>query len=147
MEVVVQNRQKRHRVRTAEIRETAEKILNDLGCHGCELSIVLVDDEEITHLNLAYLARDHPTNVLAFPMREGQDKHLHPDLLGDVIISTETAEREAQHRGVILQEEMTLLLVHGILHLLGYEHEEDSDKAALMEAKEQEILNRLGFGG
>jgi probable rRNA maturation factor len=118
-----------------------------LGCHGCELSIVLVDDEEITHLNLAYLARDHPTNVLAFPMREGQDKHLHPDLLGDVIISTETAEREAQHRGVILQEEMTLLLVHGILHLLGYEHEEDSDKAALMEAKEQEILNRLGFGG
>ena len=147
MEVVVQNRQKRHRVRTAEIRETAEKILSDLGCHGCELSIVLVDDEEITHLNLAYLARDHPTNVLAFPMREGQDKHLHPDLLGDVIISTETAEREAQHRGVILQEEMTLLLVHGILHLLGYEHEEDSDKAALMEAKEQEILNRLGFGG
>ena len=119
MEVVVQNRQKRHRVRTAIVRETAEKILNDLGCHGCELSIVLVDDEEITHLNLAYLARDHPTNVLAFPMREGQYKHLHPDLLGDVIISTETAEREAQHRGVILQEEMTLLLVHGIFTFSG----------------------------
>jgi probable rRNA maturation factor len=147
MEVVVQNRQKRRRVRTAEVRETAEKILSDLGCHGCELSILLVDDDEMTHLNLEYLARDHPTNVLAFPMREGEDTHLHPDLLGDVIISTETAEREAHHRGVTLQEEMALLLVHGILHLLGYDHEGDPDEAATMEAKEQEILNRLGLGG
>jgi probable rRNA maturation factor len=116
-----------------------------LGCHGCELSILLVDDDEITHLNLAYLARDHSTNVLAFPMREGEDKHLHPDLIGDVIISTETAEREAQHRGVILQEEIARLLVHGILHLLGYDHEGDPNKVAAMEAKEQEILSRLGF--
>ena len=118
-----------------------------MGCLGDELSILLVDDDEITHLNLEYLGRDHPTNVLAFPMREGKDKHLHPDLLGDVIISTETAEREAQHRGVTLQEEMALLLVHGILHLLGYDHEGPPDAAATMEAKEQEILSRLGFGG
>lgn len=118
-----------------------------MECHGCELSILLVDDDEMTHLNLKYLARDHPTNVLAFPMREGKDKHLHPDLLGDVIISTETAEREAHHRGVTLGEEMALLLVHGILHLLGYDHEGAPDEAAAMEATEQEILSRLGFGG
>ena len=117
-----------------------------MGCDGCELSVLLVDDKEMTHLNGAYLARDYPTNVLAFPMREGEDTHLHPDLLGDVIISTETAEREAQHRGVTLEEEMALLLVHGILHLLGYDHEGDPDNAALMEAREQEILSRLGFG-
>jgi probable rRNA maturation factor len=80
-------------------------------------------------------------------MREGEDKHLHPDLLGDVIISTETAEREAQHRGVTFKEEMALLLAHGILHLLGYDHEGPPDEAATMEAKEQEILTRLGFGG
>jgi probable rRNA maturation factor len=123
----------------------AEKILSDLGCPECELSILLVDDDEMTHLNLEYLARDHPTNVLAFPMREGENGHLHPHLLGDVIISTETAEREAQYRGVILQEEMALLLVHGILHLLGYDHEEDPDEAATMEAKEKEILDRLEF--
>jgi probable rRNA maturation factor len=147
MEVVVQNRQKNPRVRTTEVRETAEKILRDLECHGCELSILLVDDDEMTHLNLEYLERDHPTNVLAFPMREGEDKGLHPDLLGDVIISTETAELEAHHRGVTLGEEMALLLVHGILHLLGYDHEGDPDKAAAMEAKEQEILSQLGFGG
>ena len=146
MEVVVQNRQKRPRVRTREVKKTAERILSDLGCDGCELSVLLVDDKEMTHLNGAYLARDYPTNVLAFPMREGEDTHLHPDLLGDVIISTETAEREAQHRGVTLEEEMALLLVHGILHLLGYDHEGDPDNAALMEAREQEILSRLGFG-
>lgn len=105
----------------------------------------MVDDDEMTHLNLEYLARNHPTNVLAFPMREGENGHLHPHLLGDVIISTETAEREARHGGVILQEEMALLLVHGILHLLGYDHEGDPDEAAAMEAKEQEILNRLDF--
>jgi probable rRNA maturation factor len=117
-----------------------------LEFHECELSILLVDDDEITHLNLEYRARDHPTNVLAFPMREGEDTHLHPDLLGDVIISTETAEREAHHRGVTLGEEMALLLVHGILHLIGYDHEGDSKKAAAMEAKEQEILSRIGIG-
>jgi probable rRNA maturation factor len=147
MEVVVQNRQKKLRVRTTEVRKTAEKILRDLECHGCELSILLVDDDEMRHLNLEYLDRDHPTNVLAFPMREGGDKDMHPDLLGDVIISTETAKREAHHRGVTLGEEMALLLVHGILHLLGYDHEGASDEAAAMEAKEQEILSRLGFGG
>ena len=146
MEVVVQKRQKRHKVRAAEVRKTAEKILSDLGCHECELSILLVDDDEMTHLNLEYLGRDHPTNVLAFPMREGKDKHLHPDLLGDVIISTETAQREAQDRGVTVKEEMAQLLVHGILHLLGYDHEGAPDEAATMEAKELEILSRLGFG-
>jgi probable rRNA maturation factor len=146
MEVVVQNRQKSPRVRTTKVKETAEKILSDLEFHECELSILLVDDDEITHLNREYRARDHPTNVLAFPMREGEDTHLHPDLLGDVIISTETAEREARHRGSTLGEEMALLLVHGILHLIGYDHEGDSKKAAAMEAKEQEILSRIGIG-
>jgi probable rRNA maturation factor len=80
-------------------------------------------------------------------MREGKDKYLHPDLLGDVVISTETAEQEAQQRGVPLEEEVALLLVHGILHLLGYEHEDVPEEAAKMAAREQEVLARLGFGG
>ncbi len=125
----------------------AERILRDLGCHGRELSILLVDDEEITELNRRYLARDHPTNVLAFAMAEGEDKDLHPYLLGDVVISTETAEREAQEKGSSLQEEMALLLVHGILHLLGYEHEGTSEEAATMYNKEREVLVRLGLSG
>ncbi len=123
----------------------AERILDDLGCRESELSILLVDDEEIQHLNREYLSRDHPTNVLAFPMREGEGIHLNPALLGDVVVSTETAQQEAQQRGVTLEEEIALLLIHGILHLLGYDHEDDPEAAAEMDAKEEEILTHLGW--
>jgi probable rRNA maturation factor len=123
----------------------AERILSDLGCHECELSIVLLDDDEMQRLNREYLARDHPTNVIAFPMREGADRQLHPALLGDVVISTETAQREAHERGVTEEEELALLLVHGVLHLLGHDHEDAPEEAAQMEAKEREIMIRLGF--
>ncbi|OGP53724.1 MAG: rRNA maturation RNase YbeY [Deltaproteobacteria bacterium RBG_13_52_11] len=145
MEVVVQSRQKRQRVRPGKAKKMAEGILNDLGYHECELSILLVDDDEMTQLNREYLSRDHPTNVLAFAMREGEDKDLHPALLGDVVVSTETAQREALQRGVTLEEEMALLITHGILHLLGYDHEGAPEEAVKMEAKEQEILARLGL--
>jgi probable rRNA maturation factor len=124
----------------------AERILSDLGHRESELSILLVDDDEITQLNRHYRSRDHATNVLAFSMRDGEDSYLHPDILGDVVISTETAQREAQQRNVTIDEEMALLLVHGILHLLGYDHEADPREAATMEAKEQEVMARLGMG-
>jgi probable rRNA maturation factor len=118
----------------------AERILNDLGHHDGELSIVLLDDDDIRHLNRDYLSRDYPTNVLSFPMGEG-------DLMGDVVISTETAQREAKESGITLEEELGILLVHGILHLLGYDHEGVPEDAARMERKEQEVLVRLGFEG
>ena len=125
----------------------AEWILSDLGCSSeSELSILLVDDDEIQCLNREYLCRDRPTNVLAFAMREGEDQHLNPALLGDVVVSTETAKREALQRDVTFEEEMALLLVHGILHLLGYDHENDPAAAAKMEAKEEEVLTHLGWG-
>ena len=127
----------------------AERILSDLGCHECELSLLLLDDDEMQQLNRDYLSRDYPTNVLAFPMvpMSGEAKeHLHPPLLGDVVISTETAELEAQERGVTLEEEFALLLVHGILHLLGHDHEGAPEAASQMHAKEQEILIQLGLG-
>jgi probable rRNA maturation factor len=117
-----------------------------LGYHASELSILLVDDEEMQHLNREYLSRDRPTNVLAFAMHEGENTHLHPAVLGDVVVSTETAQREALQRGVTLEEEMALLLVHGILHLLGYDHEDSPEEAARMETKEQEVLVGLGWG-
>ena len=125
----------------------AERILSDLGCSSeSELSILLVDDDEMQRLNREYLSRDHPTNVLAFAMTEGEDRHLNPSVLGDVVVSTETAQREALQRNVTLEEEMALLLVHGILHLLGYDHEDDPSAGAEMEAKEEEVLTRLGWG-
>jgi probable rRNA maturation factor len=118
----------------------AERILSDLGCHDYELSIVLLDDDDIQQLNRDYLSRDYPTNVLSFPMGEGS-------LLGDVVISTETAQREARESGITLDEELGVLLVHGILHLLGYDHEGLPEEAVRMESKEQEVLIRLGFEG
>lgn len=147
MEVLVQNRQKRQRIRPGEVKSVAERILSDLGSHETELSILLVDNDEITRLNREYLSRDYPTDVLAFAMGEGEGGSLHPSLLGDVVISTEMAESEAQQRGVTLQQEIALLLVHGILHLLGYEHEDVPEEAAKMRTKEEEILVRLGLAG
>ena len=123
----------------------AEGILSGLGCSESELSILLVDDDEMQRLNREYLCRDRPTNVLAFAMREGEDQHLNPVLLGDVVVSTETAKREALQRDVTFEEEMALLLVHGILHLLGYDHEDNLSAEAEMEAKEKEVLTHLGW--
>ena len=123
----------------------AERILSDLACSESELSILLVDDDEMQRLNREYLCRDRPTNVLAFAMKEGKDPHLNPALLGDVVVSTETAQREALQRDVTLEEEMALLLVHGILHLLGYDHEDDPSAAAEMQSREEEVLKHLGW--
>lgn len=134
MEVIVQDRQSSKRVDPQEVKEWAERILQHLGLKGRELSVLLVDDSEIRELNRKYLGRDRPTNVLAFPMEGPQ-----PFPLGDVVISTETAEREARERGVSLEEEMALLLAHGVLHLIGYDHEGDKEEA-LMRVKEEEIL-------
>jgi len=124
--------------------DQAEKILNGLGCEDAELSIVLVDDIEIGHLNLIYLERNGPTNVISFPMNEGPFNELNPEMLGDVVISVETAARDAENGGYTLDEMLDFYLVHGILHLLGYDHEDSVDRAAEMEAQSRNIWNMLG---
>ncbi len=116
-----------------------------MGYCDSELSIVLVDDDEIAELNKRYLNRDSSTNVIAFSMSTKEYQGPHPEVLGDVVISTETAVREANERGVSLKEELALLLAHGILHLLGFNHEDDLHAADIMERKEAEILASLGL--
>lgn len=108
-----------------------------------ELSIVLVGDEEMSSLNWQYLRRRGPTNVLAFPMREGEYGNLHPNLLGDVVISIPTARREAEEAGISLEAMVDRLLVHGILHLFGYDHEHDDLAARDMEERSAELLALL----
>ena len=88
-----------------------------------ELSIVLTRDNQIHELNRTYRGKDRPTDVLAFSMREGAHGALAGALLGDVIVSLETAERQARGRGVELLDEVTMLLAHGLLHLLGWDHQ------------------------
>ncbi len=110
-----------------------------------ELSILIVDDPQIAVFNKQYLNRNGPTNVIAFPMRTGPYANITPKLLGDVLISVETAYREGKRAGISMEERFTQLLVHGILHLLGYDHETSEQDAHEMEQKSEEILKLLSF--
>jgi probable rRNA maturation factor len=112
-----------------------------LGCERHPLSIVLVDDEEITRLNRQYFHRNRPTNVISFPMGAGGPAPLHPPTLGDVVISTETAEREAAAVGGEAEEEILFLMIHGIRHLTGYDHEGSPGERKKMEARERELFS------
>jgi probable rRNA maturation factor len=111
-----------------------------LDCPDGELSILLVDDQQIEKINIEYLNREGPTNVIAFPMREGEFSELTPDLLGDVVISVETASREADTAGISMQKRFDQLLIHGILHLMGYDHELTREEAKRMEEKSNSLL-------
>jgi probable rRNA maturation factor len=143
MEVQIGNRQDNHRISKKKIRQTAGVILNALDCPEAELSILIVDDQQIAQLNHQYLKREGPTNVIAFPMRRGPFSDVAPDLLGDVVISADTAEREAQRAGISTQDRFDQLLIHGTLHLLGYDHEHSPADASKMQEKEKELLQLL----
>ncbi|NWG01577.1 MAG: rRNA maturation RNase YbeY [Syntrophaceae bacterium] len=114
-----------------------------MGLLEAELSLLFVDDLQIQSLNRRYLRRDKPTNVLAFPMRKGACPSPQPHLLGDLVISVETAKRESNRFG---QDEMgmiLLLMVHGVLHLIGYDHEGSKKGAREMALKQRELFQRI----
>ncbi|MCO4743178.1 MAG: rRNA maturation RNase YbeY [Proteobacteria bacterium] len=107
-----------------------------------ELSVLLTDDATVHPLNRDWRGKDRPTDVLSFSQVEGEPIPGAPLMLGDVIISVETASRQADERGHSLARELQILLVHGIVHLLGYDHEDD-DEAEEMEAIERAIHARI----
>jgi probable rRNA maturation factor len=104
------------------IRRVAITILKELNHPDKEIGILFVDDRQIRELNERYLKVNRPTNVISFPMAQGEFSEINPQLLGDVVISVETAKKEAQESGLSLEEEIAFLLIHGILHLMGYDH-------------------------
>jgi probable rRNA maturation factor len=110
---------------------------------GCEISLVLTDDASIQILNRRWRGQDKPTNVLSFPAQARRPAPEAPLLLGDVIVAYETASCEARNQAKPLEHHLRHLIVHGVLHLLGYDHEEDS-QAEKMEALEALILSGLG---
>ena len=110
-------------VSSREVARRARAMLRSLGHTPSELSIVLTDDEQIHILNRDYRKKDRPTDVLAFAMSEGEFAEVSGAMLGDVIISVPTAARQAAERDVATLEEVTMLLAHGLLHLLGWDHE------------------------
>ena len=128
--------------------------LKACNAETCEVSVLLTDDADIKHLNRDYRGIDAPTDVLAFAMRDGEGSDMNPNLLGDLVISIETASRQAETGGPFsairssvktemqlttynsLETEVALLAVHGVLHLLGYDHQTPAAAAVMFEKQE-----------
>jgi probable rRNA maturation factor len=140
MRVEVSRQATRSRVvSAAEVQSAAEAMLRALKLPRAELSVLLCDDATIHALNRDYRKKNKPTDVLAFAMREGPDGHMAGDVLGDVIISLETATRQAKERSVATRDEVMMLLAHGLLHCLGWDHQTDKEDA-LMRAETERML-------
>jgi probable rRNA maturation factor len=114
-------------VKPAEVRRRAERMLGALRLEGRELSVLLCDDRTIQDLNRTYRRRDRPTDVLAFAMAEGEGPG-DERLLGDIVISLETARRQAHAGQKAIVAEVTYLMAHGFLHLLGFDHRTDAEE-------------------
>lgn len=130
-------------ISTDKVRQKIRQILNALDCSRHEISAVIADDAFIRKLNKQYRHIDKPTNVLSFPMLEGDFSQVSPGLLGDLVISGETAQKEASRAGITLDQRMSQLLIHGILHLLGFDHETGETDAQKMMDKSLELLRKI----
>ena len=130
------------RVDVPRLKRNARKVLGALRLARSELSVVLVDDREIARLNADYLDKPRATDVLSFSLVEGAHADHRGGLLGDVVISVETAARQAADRHRSLDDVVTRLLIHGVLHLIGFDHEDDAE-ARCMAAQEQRLWRAL----
>ena len=139
--------------------ETLQKTLNGaaelLGLENdAEVSVLLVDDSTIRELNSEYRGKDYATDVLSFPLEEETLEGEEPiviggpaeRMLGDIVISVETAQKQAAEYGHSVERELAFLTVHGLLHLLGHDHEQGEEAEKVMRSEEKRILEALGIG-
>ncbi|MDE2180378.1 MAG: rRNA maturation RNase YbeY [candidate division NC10 bacterium] len=131
------NRQRKIRLDTRFLKKVGETTLVTAGVNEAECGLLLVGDRAMTRLNRQYRGKATSTDVLSFPMREGSFALLSPQLLGDVVISAETADRQARAAGRALRDELTALLIHGILHLLGYDHQTPAEARRMKRLERQ----------
>ena len=144
MKLQIENSQSKIKIDKRMIRSTVLKILKTLDCADKEISLSFVDDEKIKQLNKQYLGKDKATNVLSFSLLEGEYGNINPQILGDVIISVETAQRDALYGKLTVDQEIDFLIIHGILHLLGYNHENTTEKETKkMRQKEKDLFNAI----
>ncbi|NLG86214.1 MAG: rRNA maturation RNase YbeY [Firmicutes bacterium] len=131
------------------LKQVGEEMLRQEGAANSEVSVLLVDDVSIQDLNRKWRGIDAPTDVLSFAMREGEDvlplKEDQPELLGDVIISVPRAKLQAAEYGHSIERELAFLLTHGILHLLGYDHQTLSEEEQ-MRLRQEKVLTACGLG-
>lgn len=144
MKIQIDNHQKKIKIGKRRIRVTVAHLLRFLDCMDKELSVTFVDDEGIKQLNMQYLHKDRTTNVLSFPMLEGEFSHINPHMLGDIVISVDTAQRDAVQSALTFEQEIDFLIIHGLLHLLGYNHEKTTKaEARTMQEKEKYLFGLL----
>ena len=122
------------------------KVLKDLACDKKELSILFTDDVHMADLNRIYLGRKGPTNVLAFPMEGDSAQDIDSGMLGDLVISVDTAARESEERGESLDITIDRLLIHGLLHLMDYDHERSEKDEKIMMKEEARLLSLIEEG-
>ena len=134
-----------------ELLRLAELVLKEEGLESeTGVSLILIDEEEMALLNQAHMGKQGPTDVLSFPIEASspgsppmRSSGGPPIELGDIFIAPSVVSRNAERRGVALEDELSLMVVHGLLHLLGWDHEVE-DEAIRMEARESELLARIG---
>ncbi|MBC7793987.1 MAG: rRNA maturation RNase YbeY [Clostridia bacterium] len=139
MAIEIDNQARDRRVSARDLKRAASFICETVGYAKAELSIVLTDDEQIHALNKRWRGKDKPTDVLSFP----QDRFEVTRVLGDVVISLETAARQAPRFHNDFAAEVDRLLVHGILHLVGHDHVHGGPQARKMKAEEERVLRSL----
>ena len=147
------NRQEQFSLDVVSLRAYVRQLKGVLKMTGRDFNVCFVNDEEISQMNAVYRGKAVPTDVLSFPW-EGDDESGPEEVggefrnfLGDIVISVATAERNAQAEGHSTEEEIRLLILHGALHLLGYDHETDRGEMNSLELSLRERLNPAGAGG
>jgi len=143
MQVLISNDQREFFVDCQLLETQCRNILFFLECENQELSVLLTNDKKIQELNKKYRGQNQATDVLSFPQSEGEESEPNVHLMGDVVISMMTAKRQSVEHGLSFDEEIILLLIHGILHLLGFEHERSEEEANLMKIKTRELFNQV----
>jgi probable rRNA maturation factor len=143
MEILLQNRKNQSRITNQSLRKKTALILNALGCKNFQISILITDDQDIQEINKNYRNIDKPTNVLSFPMDDESMVIPGVKILGDLVISEDTAIKEAETAQISLDQRISQLLVHGILHLFGYDHEISDKEDEKMTKKSIELISLI----
>ena len=134
-------------IHVRQLKSAAQKLLRAVGRPDSEISVLLTDDASIRGLNRTHRGKDKPTDVLSFPAERdilSPSKDGVPRSLGDIAISVETARRQAADYDAPLQNEIYRLLIHGLLHVLGHDHHEPAERAA-MEAEERRLASAIAM--
>jgi probable rRNA maturation factor len=140
---VILNRQKKYKIDTRRAGRNLKRLLKHLQCEDREVTVVYLDDEGLRNFNRTYRKKNRPTNVLSFSLQEGDFGDLNPQLLGDILISVERAVSEASRARLPLDDMMDYLTIHGLLHLMGYDHETSRRAARAMKKKEEDLFSIL----